>query len=190
MNKPRLQNRIGSATITLPSETTIQIERSFAAPPERVFEAWTTPALIRRWWGSPTNPLTMCEVDLRVGGDWHFAMTGDETEYHWYGTYQKIDAPKLLVSTERMETDPPSEAVNTLTLVELDGATAITIVIQLQDRASRDTHIASGMEVGMNQTLDRLDALISHRADSGTTEVDHESGPAIAANPPTSEANR
>ena len=94
MNQPP-GSRFGSAVVTLPSATQIQITRVFDAPAEIVFKAWTTPELVRRWWGSPENPLTVCDIDLRVGGNWRYAMVMGDAELGWHGTYQAIDAPEL-----------------------------------------------------------------------------------------------
>ncbi|MEO5724141.1 MAG: SRPBCC family protein [Ilumatobacteraceae bacterium] len=156
-------SRFGSAVVTLPSATQIQITRVFDAPAEIVFKAWTTPELVRRWWGSPENPLTVCDIDLRVGGNWRYAMVMGDAELGWHGTYQAIDAPLRLVSTEVFEGFPNGEAVNTLTLDEADGTTTLTVVVQHQTMANRDGHIDSGMEAGMQTTLDRLDILTVHK---------------------------
>ena len=68
------------------------------------------------------------------------------------------------MSTEVFEGFPDGRAVNTLTLDEADGTTTLRVVVQHQSNANRDGHIASGMEAGMQRTLDRLDTLVSERA--------------------------
>ena len=161
---PAIKNRFGSAVVTLPSDTQIQITRVFDASAAIIFEAWTTPDLVRRWWGSDDEPLTVCDIDLRVGGHWRYAMDYDGAEIGWHGTYQLIDAPHRLVSTEVFEGFPDGEAVNTLTLDEVDGTTTLRAVVQHQTMANRDGHIASGMEAGMQRTFDRLDTLAAERA--------------------------
>ena len=163
-NHPSFNDRFGSAVVTLPSDTQIQITRLFEAPAAIIFEAWTTPDLVRRWWGSDDAPLTVCDIDLRVGGHWRYAMDHDGAEIGWHGTYQLIDAPNRLVSTEVFEGFPDGEAVNALTLDEADGTTTLQVVVQHQSKANRDGHIASGMEAGMQRTLDRLNTLASERA--------------------------
>ena len=163
MNQP-LGSRFGSAVVTLPTDTQIQITRVFDAAAEIVFQAWTTPELVRRWWGSPERPLTVCDIDLRVGGHWRYAMDYAGAEIGWHGTYQVIEAPVRLVSTEVFEGFPDGEAVNTLTLEHVDGTTTLTVVVQHQAKENRDGHIASGMEAGMQTTLDRLDTLAHERS--------------------------
>ena len=158
MNQPTV-SRFGSAVVTLPTDTQIQITRVFDAPAAIVFEAWTTPDLVRRWWGTPEHPLTVCDIDLRVGGDWRYAMDMDGAELGWHGTYQAIDEPRRLVSSEVFEGYPDGEAVDTLTLDEADGTTTLTVVVQHRSKENRDGHIASGMEAGMQRALDQLDTL-------------------------------
>ena len=60
--------------MTLPSDTQILITREFDAPRELVWKAWTTPELVRRWWHANRGEMTVCEIDLRVGGTWRYAM--------------------------------------------------------------------------------------------------------------------
>ena len=66
--KSAVSNRHGSAVVTLPSDTEILITRLFDAPAELVFKAYTTPELVKRWWGFETSEWLVCDVDLRVGG--------------------------------------------------------------------------------------------------------------------------
>ena len=60
----------GTAVVTLPTDTQILITREFDAPKDLVFRAWTTPALIKRWWSAKRGEVTVADVDLRVGGAW------------------------------------------------------------------------------------------------------------------------
>jgi uncharacterized protein YndB with AHSA1/START domain len=71
-----LGNRHGSAVITLPSDTEILITRQFDAPAALVFKALTTVELVKRWWGFDTSQWLVCEIDLRVGGQWRFVTRG------------------------------------------------------------------------------------------------------------------
>ena len=69
--------RHGSTTVTLPSDTEILITRSFDAPAWLVYEAWTTPELVQRWWSPDGTPLAVCEIDLREGGEWRYVVERD-----------------------------------------------------------------------------------------------------------------
>lgn len=155
-------DRKGSAQVTLPSDTEIVITRRFAAPPALVFKAWTTPELVKRWWGSEVAPLTQCDIDLRVGGSWRYVMRGEDgIEHAWHGTYKEVDAPARLVSTEVYEGFPDAESLNTATFAEHEGGTMLTVNVRHKSKENRDGHINSGMEAGMQQVMDRLDEVAS-----------------------------
>ena len=158
----RSNNRHGSAVVTTPSDREICITRLFDAPAATVFMAWTTPDLVRRWWGSETEPLVVCDIDLRVGGSWRYVTRGpDGTEMGWRGVYREIERPDRLVSTELFEGYPDAEAVNTLTLVERDGTTTMRVVVLHASKENRDAHLESGMEAGMQIVLDRFEDLVA-----------------------------
>ncbi len=153
--------RHGSATVTTPSDREILITRTFDAPAERVFDAWTTPEYVRRWWGSDDAPMVECEIDLQVGGSWRYVTRGpDGTEFAWHGTYREIDRPGRLVSTEVFEGFPDAEAVNTATFTDHDGTTTLSVTVQHSSPENRDGHLNSGMEAGMQVVLDRLEDLV------------------------------
>lgn len=155
-------DRTGSAEVTLPSDREILIERKFDATAELVFEVWTTPEHVRNWWGWETDPMSVCEIDLRVGGKWRFvAVNEDYGEVDFYGEYLEIDRPRRLVSTEVFAPYPDSPAVNTLTLQENDGVTTMTILVEYPTKEARDATIASGMESGLQHSLDRADRVLS-----------------------------
>ncbi len=155
-------DRTGSAEVTLTSDTEILIIREFDAPAELVFDVWTTPEHVRNWWGWETDPMTVCEIDLRVGGKWRFiAINEDYGEVDFYGEYLEIDRPHRLVSTEVFAPYPDSPAVNTLTLEENDGVTTMTIIVEYPSKEARDATIASGMESGLQHSLDRADRVLS-----------------------------
>ncbi len=154
-------NRHGTAVVTLPSDTEILITRRFDASASNVYRAWTTPELVRQWWGSDDAPLVICEIDLRVGGDWRYVSVHQEYgELGWHGTYEAIVPNTSLVSSEVFEGIPDAASHNTLTLLEDDGVTTLAVLVVHTSRENRDGHIDSGMEPGMQSTLDRLDDLL------------------------------
>src|SRR5207302_2195769 len=107
-----------------PSDREIVLTRVFDAPARLVFRAWKTPEYVRRWWGTDTSPLVVCELDLRVGGSWRYVMRGEDgIEHGWHGTYREIEPAHRLVSTEVYEGFPDAQAVDTLTLSEAEGVT-------------------------------------------------------------------
>lgn len=150
-------NRHGSATVTLPSDTEILITRVFDAPAALIFKAWTTPELVKRWWSCQEQEWLVCEIDLRVGGRWRYVVRMQEGEIGFHGEFREIDRPRRLVSTEVFEAVPSAEAINTIELVEVDGVTTMTVRVTHQRQEHRDAHLASGMESGMQLSLDRLE---------------------------------
>jgi len=151
----------GTAKVTLPTDEQILITREFDAPKELVYEAWTTPELVRRWWCGERGEMTVCEIDLRVGGKWRYAMIANEGfEVAFHGEYREIVPNERLVSTEAYEGIPDADehaALNTLTLTEVDGRTTLEVLVEHPTKQGRDMHIESGMEGGMQEAMDRLE---------------------------------
>ncbi len=142
----------GTATVTLPTDTQIQITREFDAPKHLVYKAWTTPELVKRWWHANRGEMTSCEIDLRVGGAWRYVMVADGFgEVGFHGEYREIVPNERLVSTEVYEGIPDADehaALDILTLTEVDGRTTLTILVEHPTKEGRDAHIESGMEAG------------------------------------------
>ena len=148
----------GTATVTLPTDEQILITREFDAPKHLVFEAWTTPELVKRWWSGHCAEMSLAEIDLRVGGVWRYVMVAEGGfEVGFHGEYREIVPNERLVSTEVYEGMPEGEALDTLTLTEVDGRTTLTVLVQHTSKQHRDAHIDSGMEAGMQDALDLLE---------------------------------
>lgn len=156
-DKNTLSNRHGSAVITLPSDTEILITRVFDAPAELIFKAWTTPELIKRWWGFDTSEWLVCEIDARVGGKWRYVIRDSDMEVGFHGEIRELDAPHRMVSTEVFEGFPDAGSVNTMTLDDVNGVTTMTTLIQHESQEHRDMQLASGMEGGMQVSYNRLE---------------------------------
>jgi uncharacterized protein YndB with AHSA1/START domain len=147
-----------SATVTLPTDDQILITREFDAPKQLVYKAWTTPELVRRWWTAKRGEMTTCEIDLRVGGMWRYAMVAEGgLDVAFHGEYREIVPNERIVSTEVFEGMPEGEALDTMTFTEADGRTTVTILVQHTSREHRDAHINSGMEDGLQDALDLLE---------------------------------
>ena len=149
----------GKATVTLPTDDQILITREFDAPAHLVYRACTEPDLVRRWWTGKRGEMTVCEIDLRVGGRWRYSMTacpsGDEVTF--YGEYREIVPNERIICTEVFAPFPDDGAVNTMTLTEHDGRTTLTTLVQHSTPQARDMHINSGMEGGMQEAFDKLE---------------------------------
>lgn len=152
----------GKAVVTLPSDSQILIEREFDAPAALVWRAVTEPELVKRWWAGQRGVVTLAEIDLRVGGAWRYVMSahGGEFEVGFHGEYREIVEGERIVSTEVFEGFPDAESVNTMTLTETgDGKTLLRTLVQHQTQEHRDGHVNSGMEGGMNESFDALEAV-------------------------------
>ncbi len=158
------KNRFEGDTVLIaePGEPSFTITRTFNAPARLVYEAWTKPELMKRWYGNDCMSLDVCEMDVRPGGAWRRVLCDkDGNRFGFYGVFQLIEAPHRMVFTETFEPFPDHPSTVTVTLRERDGRTHATLT-QLHDSvASRDAHIGSGMEQGMRETLDRLDAFVT-----------------------------
>lgn len=154
---------IGALQITTPTDREIVMTRSFDAPRQLVFDAWTKPELVRQWLLGPDGwTMPICEIDLRVGGHYRWVWQKGETKMGISGVYREIVAPERIVNTEQFD-DPwyPGEAIDTLVLVEKDGRTLLTQTMLLESREARDGVLKSGMETGVAQSYDRLEKVLA-----------------------------
>jgi uncharacterized protein YndB with AHSA1/START domain len=151
----------GTAKVTLPAENQILITREFNAPARHVWQAYTTPELIKRWWAGERGSVTSAEVDLRVGGKWRYVMVASVGfEVAFRGEFREITPPERLVNTEIFEglPDPDEHAgLITVTFTEKDGRTSVEMLCEYRDETDRDAVINSGMESGMQESMDALE---------------------------------
>ena len=150
-----------SAKVTLPTDKQILITREFDAPAHLVYAAWTTPELVARWWHAKRGTVTTVEMDLRVGGAWRWAMrTPGGFDVGFHGEYRVIVPDERLVYTEIYEGAPEAGAALTTITFAADGdRTHVELLVEHASRASRDQHIESGMEAGLQDALDLLEAV-------------------------------
>ena len=135
----------------------VRIERTFAASAEEVFDAWTSPDVMRRWfhcdsdWDTP-----VAEVDLRVGGKIRVVMRRpDGTEVEAQGIFTLIDRPHRLVMTWTFDDDPSNEQLLELSFTESKGATTVLLVNSRISTDERRDEQAKGWQ-GCLDELDRL----------------------------------
>jgi len=151
----------GRAQVTLVGDTDIRVVREFDAPKHLVYRAVTEPDLIKRWWNAKRGEVTVCDVDLRVGGRWRYVMvTHDGTEVAFHGTILELVRNERVVQTELFEMPGLSEddaTINTMELVEQDGRTTMTVVTHCRNPETRDAILQSGMEAGMQDAYDLLE---------------------------------
>ena len=151
--------------VATPDDTSIVVRREFGAPPARVWRAMTEPAHMKRWLGNPDFPLTTCEMDVTVGGRYRWVFASGERSMGVSGTFEEVDFPHLLVSTERFD-DFPGPSTNTLVLAALGNhTTAMTLSVVYPTREIRDGWVASGMTEGLGAGYDRLDEVLADPAE-------------------------
>jgi len=145
--------------VTTPSDTEIAMTREFNAPKELVFEAYTTPELLKRWLGVMHGWVwAVCEVDLRVGGAYRYVWRGpDGVEMGMGGTFTEVTPPSLLRATERFDEAwyPGGDAYQTLTLTEKNGRTTLVLTVRYASKEARDVAL-QGMEDGVATGFDNL----------------------------------
>jgi uncharacterized protein YndB with AHSA1/START domain len=138
--------------------TTFRTERSFSASPEEVFDAWTNPEVLRRWWTRDSSWSSPgCEVDLRVGGRYVLRMRDADGELHVVGgEYREVDRPRRLVYTWRWEGDGgPNPGHVSIVTVEFHAAgDATTVVLEHSGLPSQESRTRHG--AGWGSVLQRL----------------------------------
>jgi uncharacterized protein YndB with AHSA1/START domain len=151
-----------STSVTTRDEREIVLSREFNAPRPLVFNAWTKPKLLMRWYGARGWHLTGCYVDLRVGGGYRFVSTGPDGELMAQsGVYQAIHAPDRLVYTEVFDDQSyPGETLISHVFTERGAKTTVTSALRYPSREARDIVLRYPMARGVNEGFDRLDALL------------------------------
>ncbi|MCI0689372.1 MAG: SRPBCC family protein [Sporichthyaceae bacterium] len=144
-----------------PGKQDILMTRVFDAPRDTVFKALTDPTLIPSWWGPRDLETVVDRCDIRTGGAWRYVhrdAQGDESAFH--GVYHEVTAPDRIVSTFEFEGVPGHVVLETTTLEDLDGKTRYVNWSVFQSVEDRDGMVASGMESGARDTVDRLAEVI------------------------------
>src|SRR6202161_3792570 len=146
-------------TVERKSERELVVTRTFNAPARIVFEAWTKPELLKRWWAPKSTGVSLlsCETDVRVGGRYRLEFGhGDSKPMAFFGRYIEVTPPSRLVWTND-ESDDGS--VTTVTFEEKGGKTLVVMHNLYPAKEALDRAIA-GMEGGMTETFEQLDALL------------------------------
>jgi uncharacterized protein YndB with AHSA1/START domain len=153
----------------------IVLTRNFAAPPDLVFAALTTPDLLRRWYGARGWNLVSCEIDLRVGGAWRYVSQGPGGERMVQsGVYRVVDMPHHLVSTELFDDQSyEGESIVSLHLVSRDGGTKLTTTVRYASQAARDTVLRYPMARGVSESYERLDAVLAESLAAQNNQINN-----------------
>ena len=144
----------------------VVITRRFGAAPAAVFNAWATPAILRKWWGPQGFSNPVCEVDLRVGGRWRIVMRSpDGREYPCGGVYREIVPDKRLMFTNNAEDNDGFAIMQGLTVVTFEpdgGGTILTLHTQAVAMVAYAAAYLKGMQAGWSQSLDRLETFVTN----------------------------
>lgn len=150
------------------SDRELVVTRTFNAPARIVWDAWTRPELLKRWWAPRSLGVTLfsCDADVRVGGRYRFVFGRDANQAMAFsGTYKEVTPFSRLVCTQLFEPMPSAgEAVVTATFEEKDGKTRLVVHQLYASKESLDGAIASGMEKGMRETYEQLETLVASSA--------------------------
>jgi uncharacterized protein YndB with AHSA1/START domain len=152
------ETNLRGITLSLPTDLQIVMIRTFDAPRELVWEMWTNPKHPPQWMTGPEGwSLPVCEIDLRVGGKWHFVWRkGDGEQMEMHGTYREITPPDRLINTENWGGDY-AETLVTMTLTEQDGKTTMTCVTEYPSKDERDKALQTGMGEGAAESFEKMD---------------------------------
>ena len=152
-----------SATIEFPSDLEILVTREFDAPIELVFDVLTKPEHLGKWFAPFQDKMTVCDIDLRVGGSYHQVfVTPDGRECSFRGTYLEIEPPTRIVDTWSFEGWPDAEAVETIELRETNGVTTLTNRLAFRDQAGRDHMDKTD---GFEDSFDKLETYLRSLVD-------------------------
>lgn len=141
-------------------EATLRIERTFDAPRDLVFEAWTDPRHLARWWGPEGLTTPTCEIDLRPGGAWRTCMLNADQVEHWVqGRYQLIDPPEKLIFNWAWEEDgiPGHQTTVTIEFHDRGDQTDLVLLQEgFESEESCDMH-----RQGWSSSLNCLDLIFT-----------------------------
>lgn len=147
------------------SEREVSVTRVFNAPVHLVFEAWTTPELLKQWWAPKSAGVSLlsCDADVRVGGTYRFEFGhGASERMAFFGQYLDVIPPARLVWTNEESEDA---AVTTVTFEEKGGKTLVTLHELYPSKEALDNAIA-GMSGAMTETFEQLDEVLLSRGEN------------------------
>ena len=159
--------RHGPALTEFPNDLEIVLTREFDAPIQLVFDVLTKPEHLFKTLAPYEEEVTVCSIDLRVGGDYHFVfVTGDGRECSFRGTFLEVDPPTRTVQTWLFDGWPGVEAIESVELREADGVTKLTHRLAFRDKAGRDHMTKTD---GLEANYDNVEALLRSLLDPTET---------------------
>lgn len=146
--------------VKLVSNREMNFTRTFDAPRDLVWKVMTDPKLIPLWWGPASNEVRVDKMDVRVGGEWRYVVTTPDGEIGFRGEYREISAPERVVQTFEFEPMAGHISVETLVLEAQGNKTIMHGGSVYPTAEDAEAVVTSGMEDGMRETYDRLEALL------------------------------
>lgn len=145
------------------SERQVVITRVFDVPARILFLACSRPEHLTQWFGPKGYPLTLCEVDFRVGGKYRFAMTGPNGVQNtpFGGEYVAIEQDRKISFTNRFEAEGAETMVMTYTFEEANGKTTLRMHTLFGSIAMKKLHTEKGFMIGASSALDLLGELVT-----------------------------
>jgi uncharacterized protein YndB with AHSA1/START domain len=145
-----------------PNAPTIIITREFDAPVESVFRAHVEPELVRRWLGPRGLEMDIDRFDCETGGAYRYTHRDENGEYRFYGSFHEVRPNERIVQTFTFEGFPDGVALERLELTDLGGGRTRLVATSLVDSfEGRDAFLSSGMDTGVREGYERLDALLA-----------------------------
>jgi uncharacterized protein YndB with AHSA1/START domain len=149
------------AAVTTPSDREIHVERTFDAPRDRVWAAYSQPELLAQWWGRG-NRVDIEKFEFERGGHWRFVEHSDGETHGFEGRFREITPQERLVQTFEWDGMPGYVTVDTATFVDLgDGRTKVVTDSLFHTTEERDGMMQAGMADGLNQSYAALDRLLA-----------------------------
>jgi uncharacterized protein YndB with AHSA1/START domain len=149
-------------TVERTSDRELVVTRTFNGPARIVFEAWTRPELLKRWWAPESFGVSLmsCEADVRSGGTYRFVFShpASEQPMEFFGTYIEVTPPSRLVWTN--DEGGEGGAVTTVTFEERGAETLVVMHDLYSSKEALDAAIASGSTGGFSETFEQLDELL------------------------------
>ncbi len=147
----------------------IVVSRLIEGPPDLVFEAFTDPGHLDRWFGPNGFTVTTHAFEFRSGGVWDFTMHGpDGTDYPNWIEWLEISPPELIAFRHGESRDDPELFTSTVTIIARGDQTEVTLHSIFETSTQRDNVVQSGAVEGGEQTLGRLAEFVAVRAGDAT----------------------
>ena len=151
------------AVVTIePGRQEVVMTRVFEAQRDLVFQTYTDPNLVPRWWGPARLTTTVEVMEVQWGGRWRILQRDAAGNLHAFrGVYHEVTPPERIVETFEYEGTPGYVLLHTVTLEEVEGRTLLITRVVFQTVEERDQTVAGGMEGGMVESMDRLELLLA-----------------------------